>query len=342
MRKRPIVRPEAVDLETPGLRHYWVALEHDTLWGDQLIPLTVLVGNEARPGEGLVALGATHGNEYEGPIAIKHFAAELDESQARGRLILIPVLNPAAFRAGTRDSVNDDGVNLNRAFVSGAGHTPGIAGITHRIAAFVRRVIWPHVHVVIDLHSGGRAAQFLLCMSFHDIEDLARTALSVETARLFGTPIIMIYQNETPGLLTSEAERLGKLTLGSELGWGEAVNPDGVHFARTGLRAAAIRHRQIRGELQLPVGPQARLVSIADRRSVSVSPFAGHWEPFHRPGAEVREGDTLGLLHDFDRFDLPPWEVRAGRSGLLVFQAWDSPVMQGQHIAGVGTTEISA
>ena len=33
---------------------------------------------------------------------------------------------------------------LNRAFVDGAGRTPALAGITYRIADFVRTAIWPH------------------------------------------------------------------------------------------------------------------------------------------------------------------------------------------------------
>ena len=62
---RLVVQPDDLDLETPGRRDYWVALEHDTMWGTQLIPLTVLVGPKAEPGRGLVAFGSTHGNEYE-------------------------------------------------------------------------------------------------------------------------------------------------------------------------------------------------------------------------------------------------------------------------------------
>ena len=85
---------------------------------------------------------------------IKHLLREIRLDDVRGRIILIPVLNPSAFLAGTRES-GDDGVNLNRAFVEGAGITPGLCGITHRVAAFVRDQIWPRVHVVIDLHSGG-------------------------------------------------------------------------------------------------------------------------------------------------------------------------------------------
>jgi N-alpha-acetyl-L-2,4-diaminobutyrate deacetylase len=45
----------------------------------------------------------------------------------------------------------------------------------------------------------------------------------------------MVYQNVTPGLLPSEAERLGKITVGTELGWGRSVNPEGVRYGRQGV-----------------------------------------------------------------------------------------------------------
>ncbi len=217
--QRQIATPAELDFETPGRRDYYVALAHDSIWGDHLIPLTVMVGPHACAGEGLVAFGANHGNEYEGPVAIRHLLADINQADVVGRIILVPILNVAAFRAGTRDSSLDDGKNLNRAFVDGAGRVPALAGITHRIAAFVRAVIWPLVHVVIDLHAGGQVARFALGTSFHPIEDAAQGRLIEETARWFGTKLVIAYQNETPGLLPSEAERLGKITIGGEFGW---------------------------------------------------------------------------------------------------------------------------
>ena len=163
---RQIVKPADLNLDSPGRRDYWVALEHDTMWGAQLIPLTVWVGPNANPGRGLVAFGSTHGNEYEGPVAIKQLLGEIDLAAVTGRIILIPVLNVEAFRSGTRDSMEADRVNLNRAFVEGAGKQPTLAGITHRLAAFVRDFIWPCVHVVIDLHSGGNLIRFDMCAMF--------------------------------------------------------------------------------------------------------------------------------------------------------------------------------
>jgi predicted deacylase len=337
--QRSIVRPSGLDLESPGRRDYYVALEHDSIWGDHLIPLTVMVGTHARPGEGLVAFGSNHGNEYEGPVAIRHLMNDIDPAELRGRIILVPVLNVAAFRAGTRDSSLDDGVNLNRAFIEGAGVTPALSGITHRIAAFVRGFIWPHVHVVIDLHAGGTVARFALATSFHPIDDPVQGKLIEDTARWFGTPLVIAYQNETPGLLPSEAERLGKITVGGEFGWGGAIQKDGVRYARHGVLAAAIHHGQLNGRIEKishhADGTQ-RMAAMVDRECFSAAPFAGHYEPLMECGEAAKQGMTVGLLHDFERLDLEPWPVRAGVDGVVIAQAWSAPVVQGQHILCVG------
>ena len=337
--ERRIVRPAGLDLISPGRRDYYVALEHDSIWGDHLIPLTVFVGPDARPGQGLVTFGANHGNEYEGPVTVRHLSREIDLADVRGRIVLVPVLNVAAFRAGTRDSSLDDRVNLNRAFIDGAGRAAALAGITHRIAAFVRECIWPHVHVVIDLHAGGQVARFALGTSFHPIEDPEQGGLIEDTARWFGTPLVIAYQNETPGLLPSEAERLGKITIGGEFGWGGAIQTAGVRHARHGVLAAAIHHGQLRGHVDRIAhhanGTQL-MVEMVDRDCFTVAPFSGHYEPVLECGERVAKGTIVAWLHDFERLDLEPWPVRAGLDGVVIAQAWVAPVMQGQHILCTG------
>ncbi|MBY0588167.1 succinylglutamate desuccinylase/aspartoacylase family protein [bacterium] len=336
---RMIVRPDMLDLDSPGRRDYWLALEHDSIWGDHLLPLTVWVGPHTQAGKGLVAFGSNHGNEYEGPIAIKHLLREIELGDVLGRVIMIPVLNPSAFLAGTRESTPDDRVNLNRAFVEGAGRTPALAGITHRIAAFIREEVWPRVHVVIDLHSGGDVARFSLCANYHPVDDPEQSRLIEETARWFGTPSLMIYQNLTPGLLPSEAERLGKITVGTELGWGRAVNPEGVRYGKHGVRAALIHHGLMKGSIE-PIGyhlagTQRKLEMVA-RDCFTVAPFAGHYEPIAECGQPVKKGQTVGLLHDFDHIDADPWPAVAGVDGVVLAQAWVAPVPRGQHIVVVG------
>lgn len=336
---RTVAHPAQLDLDSPGRRDYWVALEHDSIWGDHLIPLTVIVGPQARPGEGLVAFGSNHGNEYEGPVVIKNLLREIRTEDVLGRIILVPVLNVAAFHSGTRESTAEDGVNLNRAFVDGAGKTPALAGITHRIAAFVREFIWPKVHVVIDLHAGGDVARFALCASFHPLDNPEQSRKIEQTARWFGTPLVITYQNQTPGLLPSEAERLGKITVGTELGWGKAVNAEGVRYGRQGVLAAAIHQGQLRGQIE-PIGHHRdgtqRLAAMVDRECFTVAPFEGHYESVLDCGREVRHGDVVGRLHDFDHIDAEPWPATAGVDGVVIAQAWAAPVRRGQHIVVVG------
>ena len=339
MTKRTVVQPPQLDLESPGRRDYWVSLDHDSIWGEWHLPLTVIVGPEAKPGEGLVAFGSNHGNEYEGPVVIKHLLREIDTAAVRGRIILMPVLNPAAFRSGARESIDDDGVNLNRAFVDGAGTNPAIAGITHRIVRFVRENIWPNVHVVIDLHSGGQVARFALVASYHRVEDPRQAEVMEETARWFGVPFIMVYQDQHPGLLPSEAERLGKITIGTELGWGAAVNAEGVRFGRQGVLAAAIRHGQLTGEIERIAhhadGTQKILEAI-DRACYSPAPWPGHYEPLLECGEFVTVGTTCGHLHDFHRIDDAPYEVKAAVDGYIIAQTWQATVQQGQQVLVIG------
>lgn len=332
---RQVVSPANLDLDTPGRRDYWVAIEHDSIWGDHFLPLTVIVGPDAKrsPERGLVAFGGTHGNEYEGPVAIKHLLREIKTEDVLGRIILIPVLNPVAFRVGQRDSLDDDRVNLNRAFVEGAGKSP-LGGATHRIAAFVKQHIWPKVHMSVDLHAGGNVARFALCVGCQAIGTSEQTKASLEAARWFGTPLVTYskFQADTPGLLNMDALRLGKISLGGEFGWGTAVNPFGVKCAKQGILAAAIHQGQLRGT----IAPHAHHAD-GSQRTVMLDaagffrvPWPGHFEPIVDCGELVREGQTIAYLHDFYRIDDAPLPVTAGCDGYVLSMAWGAVVRQGQ------------
>ena len=339
---RIIAAPTQLDMESTGRRDYWVALGHTSIWGVHLIPLTVMVGPQAQPGEGLVAFGSTHGNEYEGPVAIKHLLREIETDAVLGRLILVPVLNVAAFRVGARESTGDDGYNLNRVFVEGAGVTPALAGITHRIAAFVRECIWPHVHMVIDLHSGGEEGRFAPLISLRLTGDPELDAQKEQMARWFGTPVVMVSRSSGGAVgsphsrcLHNEADDLGKLALGSELGWGSAISARGVRYARHGVRAAAIRHHQLRGEIE-PIDHHADGTQKLMRGAHSVSaPRPGHFEPLYECGDWVGQGQAVAWLHDFHRIDEEPLAIVSAVDGMITSQAWGARVEQGQSLLHV-------
>jgi N-alpha-acetyl-L-2,4-diaminobutyrate deacetylase len=330
---RAVVPPDALDLDTPGRRDYFVTLEHTTLWAHHLIPVTVIVGRDARPGRGLAAIGSTHGDEIEGPVAIKHLVREIGTEEVLGRLILIPVLNVMAFKANRRETP-DDGVNLNRAF---PGNEKG--SVTYRLADFVTRFIFPRVHVVLDLHSGGEVCRFPATANVHFMKDPAQRKAMEETARGFGTKFIMVYQNLTPGLLTGLAEDLGKISVGTELGFGRSLQVSGVSMGKQGVLTAAVRQGILRGDLppnrHCPESEQV-LVDTSDPASNFLAPFDGYFEPAVELGQKVTRGQRVAWFHDFNRIDDPPLELHAPHDGYILCQAWGAKVVQGQVITQVG------
>jgi len=338
---REVIPPSALDVESAGRRDFWVALPPTSGSVPHLIPLTVMVGTEAKPGKGLVVFGGTHGNEYEGPVAIKHLVRAIRTEEVLGRIIMVPVLNVAAFKTGSRENSADDGLNLNRAFVKGAGTSPALSSITHRIVAFVRDCIWPHVHMVIDLHSGGEALCCARYVSFTDHADPECAAKREEVARWFGTPLVVRrpIPNAKSGLLIDDAERQGKMTFGSELGWGASVDIRGVRYAQHGVVAAAIHDRQLGGKT-LPIdhhldGTQ-HLVEQGTEPAIVSAPHPGHYEPLVECGERVVLGQTVGYLHDFYRMDEEPHPIVAATDGFVIAQAWNARVEQGQTVVNVG------
>ena len=86
------------------------------------------------------------------------------------------------------------------------------------------------------------------CSSFHHIDDPARFAAFREVALLFGSPFVMVYTSGMgTGLLTEEAEAMGKITIGSEFGFGASTDLEGVRWTHGGV-VNVMRHFGLMGE----------------------------------------------------------------------------------------------
>ena len=243
--------------------------------------------------------------------------------------------------AWARAKGGDDGFNLNRVWVEGAGTTPAMAGITHRIVEFVRSVIWPHVHISIDLHSGGEVARFIHWAVWYEHDDAEINARGQDMARWFGTRLVMNSSAGAPGGITGalfqDAINLGKLAIATELGHGSAVDVRGVRYARQGVLAAAIHNGQLQGAIE-PIDHHADGTQMLVGSSASVrAPYPGHYEPLFDCGEVVAQGATVGLLHDFYRLDEEPYACVAGVGGVVASQAWGARVDQGQQILMVAS-----
>lgn len=319
--------PAEIDFERPGKHHYQVAFHLDGTWGYSLVPLTVINGRRGPNANGVICFGGTHGNEYEGQLAVKRLCADLDAEQMAGRVILMPQLSESACVANSRTSPLD-GVNMNRAF---PGNPRGT--ISYRISHFVKTRVFPHGRVVIDLHSGGKEGAFPICTSFHPIPDRAQQAETAQVARLFDPPFVLIYASTmASGLLTDEAEAEGKITVGSELGGGESTDREGVRTGYEGM-LNVLRHYGLieGGAVRLrPGGPEPRLVRADQLHYYVPCPRDGVWEPVVDRGAWVDQNELIGRLHDFSDHASAPHEIRARRRGWIAMMHLSARPVKGQ------------
>lgn len=316
----------SIDFDRSGKSMYEVAFHYDGTWGNALVPLTVING-AAGAGKTVVCFGGTHGNEYEGQVAVWRLMHELDPAEISGRVILIPRLNMPACVSGTRISPMD-GVNMNRAF---PGDPKG--SLTYRIAHFVTTRIFPLVDVVLDIHAAGRGVSFALCSSFHLVTDPAQYQEMKSVASLFDTPFVLIYSKEmASGLLTDEAEAMGKITIGGEFGHSAGVLYQGLQHAYHGIKNV-LRHYKLLSDEIVKVDPgretPPKLVSAIHLDEYIPAPISGVFEPMFEVGTAVDQGQLVGRLYDFERVGSVPLAVRAPRAGYILMQPFQAPIQKG-------------
>lgn len=318
---------DRIDWESPGARFYSVPFTFDGTWGRMRLPLYVACGPKS--GQTVVAIGGTHGDEYEGPVGFKNLVQSFDASTlVEGRLIVIPVLNVPAFQSARRESPID-GKNMNRVF---PGDSNG--SLTSRIAHFITTDVLRRADVVIDIHSAGASMEIIRTMSFHEVADPSLLQQFRETAFLFGTPFTMIYTGGMgTGLLTEEAEKMGKITIGSELGFGASTDLHGVRWAHEGTLNVMRHYGLIESDLVDVTPPgldKQRLVSATDVDRWITAPVSGISEPLVPLGTYVTKGTPVSAIHDFERWDEPPAIIRADGDGYVLSRKFRAATDQGE------------
>jgi predicted deacylase len=111
----------------------------------------VVVVHGAQDGPVLLVDAATHGDEYEGTLALLALLREAQPSALRGTLIGVPVLNGPSYESEMRGNpLERYHYDLNRTF-------PGERGgsITQRIAARYFGDVVKRANAIVSLHGGG-------------------------------------------------------------------------------------------------------------------------------------------------------------------------------------------
>ncbi|MGQ0664647.1 MAG: succinylglutamate desuccinylase/aspartoacylase family protein [Pseudomonadota bacterium] len=300
-----------VDFDRAGKQFAALRLPYshnDSAWGTVAIPI-VVINNGSRPT--LMLTAGTHGDEYEGQIALLDLARELQPGEMRGRLIIIPALHLPAAQAGTRLSPIDNR-DLNRTF---PGDPDG--SFAYMLSHYVTEVLLALADAHVDLHSGGRSLDCLPCTMSHILDDQAVMDRTVVLAKAFGAPY-HVMNREVDGSHTflATAERLGVLSMSSELGGGNRVSLRGLAITKRGVHNLLKHCKMIAGEAE-PFEAPTRIMLLPDADSYHFAPCAGIYRPFHALGTWVKAGEAAGAIYSIEDPSRSPTILEYRRSGML-------------------------
>jgi N-alpha-acetyl-L-2,4-diaminobutyrate deacetylase len=316
-----------VPFDRDGAHHGHLRLpcsRDESAWGSIMIPICVV-----RRGEGPTALltGGNHGDEYEGPIALRGLAATLDPARVTGRIVILPVMNVPAFRAARRTSPLDGG-NLNRLF---PGRPDG--GPTEKIADYVARHLLPMADIVLDYHSGGRTLDFLPFAAAHILDDPEHQARCEAAMRAFGAPYSMLLREiDAVGMFDTTVEAMGKTFVTTELGGGGSATARSVAIARRGARNVLVHAGILAGEVE---AVESRMLDTTGEGCFHLSEESAMLEPLVDLGETVRVGDPLARLWPHGRTDARPHVVEARAAGLLAARHFPGLIQAGDCLAVV-------
>ncbi len=161
----------------------------------------VVLINGAHDGPALWIHACTHGDEFDGTVAIWRALRLVDPSTLRGALIVFPALNISAFEARQRVSPID-GLDLNRVF---PGDPAG--SYTRRLAYLTEHLVKEHADYMVDLHGGGNEFSVVYYTLYHAASNTAGVA-SERLAKAAGSHLVWASDDEwlRNGLFTRVTE----------------------------------------------------------------------------------------------------------------------------------------
>ncbi|MCK1505427.1 succinylglutamate desuccinylase/aspartoacylase family protein [Bradyrhizobium sp. 18] len=294
------------------------------------IPVPMLC---VKGGEGPTALftAGTHGDEYEGQVALRKLARELSKTKLHGRVIILPALNQPAVWAGRRNSPLDGG-NLNRVF---PGNPEG--GPTAMIAHYVTTELFPLADLVIDLHSGGSSLDYLpVALARAGRSDSQSEAIRC-LLQSFGAPYSVVTDGASGGAgatLYAAAEQHGIPALTTELGSGSTLSENGLAIAERGLRRV-LHDYDITPDIEAPETPQTRFFQVIGPASSIYSPSNGFFEPYAKTGEKVAIGQKAGYIHPLDDMLAQPLELTFAAAGIVTFRRFPTLTSVGDALFGL-------
>lgn len=304
-----------IDIQSEGVQTGFIQVPYSSnrsAYGFVPIPIVV-----AKRGSGPTALltAGVHGDEYEGPLLLTRLIQSLDAMDLAGRLIILPVVNLAAFRDGSRNSMADE-INFNRWF-GGASPT----GTSDTLLTYIEQVLLHEADFAIDLHSGGRTLNYGQQASVYRTEDGEAVFLQAKRHALagdLGLPAGLIYKTTAGagGSLLSAAARRGVPAIAAELGGAGVTNEALVGAAYDAVIRLLTRQGMLSGDASS--GHQTRFYTVNGTASCIYAGRSGIFSASVKCGDRLLPGQEIGRIVQPDLPWLKAETVYANTSGTVL------------------------
>jgi len=301
---------------------------HRSAYGWLPFPIVMLSNGE---GPTTLMISGTHGDEYEGQVALSKLCQTLEPEDIRGRLILMPMANYPAAHAGLRTSPIDEG-NLNRVFPGNPLGTP-----TEMIAHYIEEVLLPMCDYFFDFHSGGSSLLYPATALRRCGETKEIDAQLEALQKAFDVPYGFIFAGSGESRVSSKAaERKGVLNMMSELGGGGTVTPEIMALTERGINRLLHHIGMLPGyEPDAPRG--CRLMEMKSEAYFVYAYADGLFEPYVDLLTEVKAGQEAGAIHHPETPWVPPTICHFRHDGMAICKRIPGRVERGDCLFHLAT-----
>jgi predicted deacylase len=301
-------------------------------WGDPVLagwewPYVAVHG--AEPGPAVLVIAGVHGSEYVSIDAAVRLGASLDPAEMRGQVLVLPLLNPAAFWERTAYVSPVDKLNPNRAFPGKA-----LGSITERLAYHLTERAIRGADGLIDLHGGDIPEALVAFTIYQETGDAVLDARSRAMAEAFGYCAMLVQRQEgapISGTTYAAAAALGVPAIIAEDGGAGVYDQAASDRMLAGVENALRALGALAGQVRAVPAPHSyqRFVWV---RSTS----AGFFKSRFAVGDMVEAGAVLGTVGDF--FGEVREEVTATVAGRILFLVISAAVGSPGLICGIGAS----
>lgn len=288
---------------------------------EEKLPTFLINGEEQGPT--VLIMAGIHGCEYTSIDAALQLGRSLEAYEIKGKVVVLPIANPASFYTRSIYVHPRDQKNLNRVFPGNKDGTDA-----ERLAYWINEVGIKKVDYVIDLHGGDMIEALVPFTIFHVTEDGELNKQAKDMASLFGIHYVIGSEGQVPGSTYGTAAEQGKIAVIAEAGQQGILTEDNSQLLQEGTRNILKWMGLLEGNAEKK---EVQVLSVFDWYRANSS---GLWYSAVSIGDQVNEGDYLGKI--CDEFGETVKKYYSTTKGVVLFLVTSLAINQNDPLLAIG------